>query len=139
MSNIKGYIYKISNCVNDKIYIGMTKLPVQYRFILHLSKAKKGVNNKLYKEMNDLGLDKFTFSILEEIHSTDIRPLKNIEKIYINEYNCIENGLNTYLPNDISTEKCLNYKKLGIPQYQARKDYLLEYKKYYNKRKKQNL
>ena len=37
-----GHIYKITNIVNNKIYIGQTIQPIEKRFIQHKSHAKTG-------------------------------------------------------------------------------------------------
>ena len=43
-----GYIYKILNLSNNKVYIGKTTKSLEYRFNQHLKCAKNHVNRYLY-------------------------------------------------------------------------------------------
>ena len=63
-----GKIYKITNTVTDDIYVGSTTYPLEVRFKKHLRFARKEIykNIKLYKLMNDLGLDKFSIALIED-------------------------------------------------------------------------
>lgn len=47
-----GYIYKITNTQNGKIYIGQTVQSVSERWQKHIICAKRGFNNPNYKEVN---------------------------------------------------------------------------------------
>ena len=61
-----GYIYKITNKINNKIYIGQTKKTIEQRFQEHLKKAKIHTNRYLYDAMNKYGYDNFMVSQIEE-------------------------------------------------------------------------
>ena len=54
-----GYIYKIINLSNQKIYIGQTKKTIEERFQSHLKLAKNHVNRYLYDAMNKYGYNNF--------------------------------------------------------------------------------
>ena len=77
---VYGYIYKISNYVNSKVYIGQTTLSVQQRFEQHLrasnTKSKKSLH--LYLAMNKYGKDKFYIEQLDVAYSRE--DLNNKEK-----------------------------------------------------------
>lgn len=64
-----GYIYKIENTVNGKVYVGQTKDPKK-RWAAHKwaasSNKKKRNCNPLYEEMRNYGIDRFSFSLLEQ-------------------------------------------------------------------------
>jgi group I intron endonuclease len=64
---VKSGIYKITNTVNGKFYIG-SSVDVQARFHKHKSGLRRGVhpNPILQRAWNRYGEDKFTFEILEE-------------------------------------------------------------------------
>ena len=79
-----GYIYKITNTINNKIYIGQTTKTIQERFDAHIKKAKAHVNRYLYDAMNHYGYDKF---IVEEIEECENNDLDNREKYWIKNYN----------------------------------------------------
>lgn len=66
-----GYIYKITNKVNKKVYIGQTRNPIKYRWQHHLYKGKNpdkpDTDYPLYRAMRKYGLGNFEISVVEEI------------------------------------------------------------------------
>ncbi len=56
-----GYIYKISNLKNSKVYIGQTTKTIGERYNMHLkastNKSKKTLH--LYQAMNKYGIENF--------------------------------------------------------------------------------
>lgn len=64
-------IYKIENKENGKFYIGSSK-NIYNRWTAHKSAAKKKELD-LYKEMRELGVESFTFSIIEECNEDELR------------------------------------------------------------------
>ena len=69
-------IYKITNLLNGKIYIGQTKQKIEYRFLQH-SKA----NSPLGQAMRECGLENFTVEIIE--HCENQAELNEREKFWI--------------------------------------------------------
>ena len=93
-----GHIYIIKNCINDKVYIGQTVQSVQDRFQQHKYMAKRDVvTSKLYKAMQELGIDKFYCKELQSIDTSE-ESLTELEKSYIVKYNSIYAGYNSTLP-----------------------------------------
>lgn len=84
-------IYKITNLINNKIYIGQSGR-IEARFNQHKKKAfdkdDAGYNGELYTEIRKYGLDNFQFEIIEEI------DLTILEEKYIKEY--IQDGQYLY-------------------------------------------
>ena len=79
-----GYIYKIINQINGKVYIGQTNLPtIQGRFNEHIKKMKAHVNRYLYDAMNCYGIDNFT---IEEVEQCDKENLDEKEIYWIAYY-----------------------------------------------------
>ena len=79
-----GYIYKITNIINGKLYIGQTQKTIQERFQAHLKKAQQHTNRYLYDAMNKYGYDNFIPSLIEECDNS----LLNEREIYwIHYYN----------------------------------------------------
>lgn len=88
-----GYIYKITNTVNDKIYVGQTTRTIEKRFQEHI-KNSKFKKTKLYNAMNKYGIENFSIEQLEECNNRD---LDNREIYWISFYNSYENGYNSTL------------------------------------------
>ena len=92
--SIKSGIYKITNQLNNICYIGQA-VDLAKRWKDH---AKCGlgidtpVNNKLYKAMQEDGLENFTWEILEECKSNE---LNEKEKFYIELYQADKFGYNS--------------------------------------------
>jgi len=83
------YIYKISNTVNDKVYIGCSVSP-QKRLSQHCSNDSDTVISKAIKE---IGKDKFTIEILDS--TTDFFEAYYIlEFYYIGKYQSDKTGYN---------------------------------------------
>lgn len=62
-------IYKITNNINNKVYIGLTTCSLDYRWGRHLTEGCNENNTKhLYKSMRKYGLNNFS---IEQIDSTD--------------------------------------------------------------------
>lgn len=101
----KYYIYKIENIVNHKLYIGETD-NIKRRFDQHMKNpfAKRGRDDcpKLYNSIRKYGLSNFSFSVLEEIYSTEQEAL-DIEAMYIEKYNTVKMGLNI-----VHKSKCIS-------------------------------
>lgn len=75
-----GYIYKITNVINKKIYIGKTKSSIQTRFKQHLySVTHHKSKSMLYDAMNKYGADNF---IIEEIDFAYTLQELNDKEIY---------------------------------------------------------
>ena len=67
-----GYIYKITNKINGKVYIGQTKKTIEERFQEHLKKAKIHTNRYLYDAMNKYGYNNFQVSKIEECNNAKL-------------------------------------------------------------------
>ena len=67
-----GYIYKITNLVNNKMYIGKTVSSISDRFSQHVydskHEASKGYNFILHKAFRKYGVDNFKIEELEYIN-----------------------------------------------------------------------
>lgn len=88
-------VYKIINCVNNKMYIG-SSINVYKRWNQHKIDAKKK-NYPLYNAMNKYGIDNFKFEIIREDFET-VKQMQQFEKEMIIFYNTlIPNGYNQTL------------------------------------------
>lgn len=91
-------IYKISNTVNGKCYIGES-VHCEYRKKQHYGMLRKGIhpNVHLQNAWNKYGEDSFEFSIIEECSETD---LAEREKYWIKTLDTYKNGYNRSLGGD---------------------------------------
>lgn len=91
---MKGIIYKITNKVNGKSYIGQTRYTVEFRWKQHQHKKD---NTYFHNAIHKYGVDNFTVEILEEC---DIKDLDSREIFYIAKYNTFESGYNLTIGGD---------------------------------------
>ena len=83
-------IYKITNLINNKSYIGQS-VDINRRFRSHKSYPFEKSNYPLYRAFKKYGIDNFSFEILEEC---PIEELNEKEIYYINYYDTYNNGYN---------------------------------------------
>lgn len=80
-------IYKITNIINGKVYIGQS-VDINKRLIRHRCNGSANRNyvpqSHLYRAMHKYGIDKFRFEVLEECPKSE---LNSRERYYINKYN----------------------------------------------------
>ena len=92
------YVYTITNTINGKQYVGVTKFSLKRRFQEHCRSSRKGEckNRPLYIDMNKYGFDNFIIEELEECSNKDkfARECYWIEKLdtYNNGYNLTYGG-----------------------------------------------
>ena len=84
-------IYKITNLINNQVYIGQS-IHIEERIRQHKTEyMKKGSENSLYSAIRYYGLDNFKFEIIE---ACSPEALNEKEIYWINYYNSFENGYN---------------------------------------------
>lgn len=84
------YIYKITNTINNKVYIGQT-VNLSERFRSHRESAfrKHGrdYNKPLYKAFRKYGIENFTFEVIDSAENID--ELNEKEIYWIDFYDCL--------------------------------------------------
>lgn len=88
-------IYKITNQINKKIYIGQAQ-DIQRRWRDHRTDAKnctdsKNLKNPLYQDIKKYGIDNFIFEIIE---TCSLEELNDKERYWISYYDSFHNGYN---------------------------------------------
>ena len=90
-----GYIYKITNTINGKIYIGQTK-DYRKRFWEHKNSYQKEQRKDFYSKKNrafrKYGVDNFKFEVIEEVEGS---LLDEREEYWITCYDSFNNGYNS--------------------------------------------
>lgn len=91
-------IYKITNQINGKCYIGKSK-KIEDRFYAHKSRYlnEKESNKLLYKAFKKYGLNNFSFEIIEECEEN---LLDEREKYWISYYDSYKKGYNATFGGD---------------------------------------
>jgi group I intron endonuclease len=93
-----GYIYKITNIVNNKCYIGETVQEPRKRWIKHISSVNTTKDCPvLAAAMNKYGIDKFKFEVLiicfdEDRHKYEKEYIKKYNSQRPNGYNILDGG-----------------------------------------------
>lgn len=95
-----GYIYCITNVINNKQYVGKCVTSIEQRFKEHCadSKRRKLENRPLYKAFNKYGIDNFKLSLLETVE--DLNLLSEREIFWISELDTRNNGYNATYGGD---------------------------------------
>ena len=82
------FIYKITNIVNEKVYIGQTIRPVEQRFQRHINDSINNIiDTHFSRAIRKYGKDNFKIEIIDNAKSQDELNLK--EQYWIRHYNSI--------------------------------------------------
>lgn len=120
------YIYKITNDINNKVYIGKTNLTIQQRFEQHIRDSKKESlqHRPLYNAIRKYGKQHFHIEIVEECITSEA---SNREQYWINFYNSYYNGYNATKGGDGTVfydhEQIANLLSQGLSATQVAKEF----------------
>lgn len=99
-------IYKITNLINNKIYIGKTNNS-ERRWRDHqrlaMTEGHKEYNKVLYQAIRKYGIENFSFEMIEELKDYSISGER--EKYWISFYNSYNNGYNESKGGDGGSKK----------------------------------
>lgn len=94
-----GFIYKIINNINNKIYVGQTSQTIEIRFKRHYYDSKRIRERKrpLYNAFNKYGFENFSILQLEECEDSQLNEretywINQLKSITPNGYNCSFGG-----------------------------------------------
>ncbi len=88
---MEGFIYKVTNKVNNKVYIGQTRYTVEFRWKQHIHKQD---NCHFHNAIKKWGIENF---IVETLEKCDVDLLDSREIFYIAKYNSFKQGYNSTL------------------------------------------
>lgn len=127
-------IYKITNKVNNKVYIGQTVRKLSDRMKSHFYQcSNEECNTSLCNAFRKYGKDSFMW---EAIHTCDdIDDLNEKEKYYIKKYNSLnengynmtEGGLNGLLSDKVKKKMSITRRGKQNPMYGKKRPDLAEY------------
>ncbi|MDW0112168.1 hypothetical protein QT711_03155 [Sporosarcina saromensis] len=92
-----GIIYKVSNNIDDKVYIGYTTSSLALVKAQHRYELKNGINShsKLNEAFRLYGTAAFEYEVLEEIDATENnKELRKRCRDIMSQFDSIENGYN---------------------------------------------
>lgn len=102
-------VYKVTNKINNKVYIGITTKTLEYRKRIHIRDSKTK-NTYFYRALRKYGEDNFTWEIIDTAKTKE--ELEELEKYYISLYDSFNDkgkGYNTtsggYSLYDITEEE----------------------------------
>lgn len=93
-------IYKVTNIINNKVYIGQTIGTLDVRKRKHLSDCKKNTKNKFHRALVKYGSDNFFWEQIDI--ASDLQELNTKEIQWIENYNSYKKGYNSTLGGDLS-------------------------------------
>lgn len=102
-------IYKITNKINHKVYIGQTIQSINKRWQKHIQCMKNGDNRHLYQSMRSYGLNNFMIEQIDSASSLD--ELNKKEKYWVDYYNA-KNNLYGYNNMDGGVANPMNFSNI---------------------------
>lgn len=99
-------IYKITNTVNNKIYVGLTEQTLEQRWHNHMVRLKRKIKNNyiIYNAMKKHGVENFSIELIEKCNSEE--HMKQRETELIAELNTLPpNGYNMALGGSVNNMK----------------------------------
>lgn len=139
---LNGRIYKITNDIDDMIYVGSTTLPLSRRWACHVQDCKKGrFNMRLHQHMRANGPENFHIVLIKlcpcedreallreercEIEKIDQHICLNKRRPFVTAFEKIEESRNRY-------ERNREHRINKVKQYYIQnKEYKLEYQRRY--------
>lgn len=121
-------IYKITNLITGKLYIGQTSKTLNERLEAHIRCAKKKVNRYLYDAMNHYGFHNFTIEVIEETcealaNEREIHWIAQLNTLLPNGYNMtIGGGGGNTLASKSLEERVEIYRRQGEKRRGVRSD-----------------
>ena len=87
-----GWIYVIRNKINNKVYVGQTKVGLEARFNQHKAAVYNGSCCRIHCAMRKHGIENF---YIEELEEVDIDQLDEREAYWVGKLDAFEEGYNS--------------------------------------------
>ena len=108
-----GYVYRITNIKNGKVYIGKTTEKIVRRFKRHYYDSKKK-DMKINRAIRKYGIENFLIQELHEVSGYDIqeidKELSRLEVLEIKNHNSLKFGYNSTIGGDGTVGRKMNNK-----------------------------
>ena len=89
---VYGVIYKCTNLINGKVYIGQTTRSLRKRRDNHIDRARNKSTSHFHRSMNKYGFENFKWEIIDSASSKEELDFK--ESLHIKLFNTQQNGYN---------------------------------------------
>jgi group I intron endonuclease len=87
-------LYTITNKINEKVYVGITKC-VETRWKRHKKGAVKNqANQAIHFAISKHNVENFQFSVIYQ--SKDFEHIKHMESVFIDDLKCVSSGYNRH-------------------------------------------
>jgi len=98
------YVYKITNSINDKVYVGRTIRSIEQRYKEHLQSLENGDTRHLYSAMRKYGANNFKIELIEECSTLDEMIEKEV--YYCELLEAYTKGYNMTTAGEINPMEC---------------------------------
>lgn len=98
------YVYKITNSINNKVYVGRTIRSIEQRYKEHLQSLENGDTRHLYSAMRKYGVNNFKIELIEECSTLDEMIEK--EAYYCELLEAYTKGYNMTTAGEINPMEC---------------------------------
>lgn len=98
------YVYKITNSINNKVYVGRTIRSIEQRYKEHLQSLENGDTRHLYSAMRKYGANNFKIELIEECSTLDEMIEK--EAYYCELLEAYTKGYNMTTAGEINPMEC---------------------------------
>jgi group I intron endonuclease len=91
-------IYRYTNLLNGKVYVGKTAYTLAHRCGSHLSEARLGCRRPFHTALRKYGIDNFKIEVIDKANDSELAAFKEIFHIALNEskvpygYNVTDGG-----------------------------------------------
>ena len=112
-------VYKITNKINNKSYIGKTSNSTETRWKQHKELAQQGKGFLIHKAIRKYGVENFYIETVESDLSDE--ESAEMEIYYINKYDSFGNGYNLIIGGDGTTYKLITVEEINkiIEMYES--------------------
>ena len=123
-----GKIYKLTNTVDDRVYVGSTVYPLNERLSCHKIAACKRGNQKVYAHFNSIGWDNVRIELLEAYPCGSNTELIARERYW---YDTVNPMLNTNRPHVTVEEISEGWRVKSREYYAANREQRIAYRHEY--------
>ena len=119
----RGKIYKFTNSVDNKIYIGSTCLSLAKRKYIHKRDASRQPNRLVYQHLNSIGWENVQIILIETCYVNNNDELRQREQHYIDilKPSLNKNAAYTHCPHGREHNKCKDCGGASICEHNKRK------------------